>query len=80
MYLDSFHTSSDFCYLLISFANSSDPDQDRQNDGHDLDPNCQLQRCSCKNFLILKKSADNNKSMKNYPVYEELQACEKNKT
>ena len=27
-----------FC-LLIAFANSSDPDQDRQNVGPDLDPN-----------------------------------------
>ena len=25
--------------LLITFANSLDPDQDRQNVGHDLDPN-----------------------------------------
>ena len=26
--------------LLITFANSLDPDQDRQNVGPDLDPNC----------------------------------------
>ena len=32
----------DICYLtlLITFANSLDPDQARQNVGHDLDPNC----------------------------------------
>ena len=28
------------CRLLITFANSLDPDQARQNAGHDLDPNC----------------------------------------
>ena len=26
-----FHASGDFCRLLITFANSLDPDQDRQN-------------------------------------------------
>ena len=26
-------------YMLITFANSLDPDQDRQNVGPDLDPN-----------------------------------------
>ena len=31
---------SDFCHLLITFANSLDPDQTRQNVGPDLDPNC----------------------------------------
>ena len=29
----------DFCRLLITFANSSDQDQDRQNVCPDLDPN-----------------------------------------
>ena len=29
----------DFCRLLITFANSLDPDQDRQNVDPDLDPN-----------------------------------------
>ena len=36
----SFLASGDFCYLLISFANSLDPDQDRQNVGPDLFLNC----------------------------------------
>ena len=31
--------SDDFCRLLITFANSLDPDQDLQNVGPDLDPN-----------------------------------------
>ena len=29
--LNSFIVSNDFCHLLITFANSLDPDQDRQN-------------------------------------------------
>ena len=33
-------TSGDFCHLLITFANSLDPDQAIQNVGPDLDPNC----------------------------------------
>ena len=37
---DSFPTSGDFCRLVITFANSLDPDQARQNVGPDLDPNC----------------------------------------
>ena len=31
---------SDFCHLLITFAKSLDSDQDQQNVGTDLDPNC----------------------------------------
>ena len=38
--VNSFPTSGDFCHLLISFSNSLDPDQARQNVGPDLDPNC----------------------------------------
>ena len=34
-----FHAIGDFWCLLITFANSLDPDQDRQNVGPDLDPN-----------------------------------------
>ena len=36
--VNSFLASSDFCLLLITFANCFDPDQDRQNVGPDLDP------------------------------------------
>ena len=32
--------SSDFCHLRITFANSLDPDQARQNVGSGLDPIC----------------------------------------
>ena len=35
----SLPNSRDFCRLLITFAKSLDPDQDRQNVGPDLDPN-----------------------------------------
>ena len=34
------HASSNFCSLLITFANCMDPDQDRQNVGPDLDLYC----------------------------------------
>ena len=37
---NSFPASGDFCRLLITFANSLDPDQARQNVGPDRDPNC----------------------------------------
>ena len=35
-----FLTLHDFCHLLLTFANSLDPNQDRVNVGPDLDPNC----------------------------------------
>ena len=37
---NTFLASGYFCHLLIIFANSLDPDQDRQYVGPDLDPNC----------------------------------------
>ena len=37
---NSFLVSGDFCPVLITLTNSLDPDQDRQNVGPDLDPNC----------------------------------------
>ena len=54
-----------------------DPGQDGQNIDSDLDPNhLTLRKCSEKNFLkklILKtKTADGNKSMKNYQECNEL--------
>ena len=36
--ITSFLASCNFCRLLITFANSLDPDKDRQNNGPDLDP------------------------------------------
>ena len=37
-YLYSFLASGNFCSLLITFANSLDPNQDRHNVNADLDP------------------------------------------
>ena len=37
--VSSLPARGDFCCLLITFANSFDPDQARQNVGPDLDPN-----------------------------------------
>ena len=37
--INSLPASGSFCHLLITFANSLDPDQARQNVGPDLDPN-----------------------------------------
>ena len=37
---NSLPASGNFCNLLITFANSLDPDQTEQNVGPDLDPNC----------------------------------------
>ena len=37
---NSLPARGDSCCLLITFANSLDPDQARQNVGPDLDPNC----------------------------------------
>ena len=51
--------------LLINFANSLDPGQVLQNIGPDLDPNSGTLMVILIFFLkklILKKSADNNKS------------------
>ena len=38
--LDSFHARGDFFSLLVTFANSLDPDQNRPSVGSDLEPNC----------------------------------------
>ena len=38
-FLGSFLASRDFYHLLITFANSLDPDQDQLFVSHDLDPN-----------------------------------------
>ena len=59
IFFNSLLTSGDFCHLLITIANSLDPEQARQNVRHDLDPNClQFWWYFCKNILkkqIFKK-------------------------
>ena len=70
IFLTSYLASGYFCRLLIAFANSLEPDQDRQNVGPDLDPNgltlliVILKEFLKKLILKKKKSADDNKSMK----------------
>ena len=62
----------------IIFANNLEPDQDRQNVGPDLDPNCLTlsgsvpERVSLKKLILKKSVAEDNKSMKNYPAFKEL--------
>ena len=36
--VNSFPASGDYCHLPLTFENSLDPDQARQNVGPDLDP------------------------------------------
>ena len=38
--INSFYISGNLCRLLIAFANSEDPDLNRQKVGPDLDTNC----------------------------------------
>ena len=52
----SFPSSGDCCRMLISFANSLDPDQARQNVGPDLDPNCLTLWWYSWNFCFEKKN------------------------
>ena len=74
---NSFPASGDFCRLLITFANSLEPDQAWQNVGPDLDPNClTLWWYSWKIFFkisIFKKIHRWQKSMQNYPACKELE-------
>ena len=60
------------CRLLITFANSLDPDQDRQKVGTDFDPNCLCCTHFLKKLILKKKSADAKENMKNYPACKEL--------
>ena len=69
--INSFPTSGDFCCLLITLANSLDPDQARRNVGPDLDPNCLV---FLKDFFYkvnLKKKI-HRQSMQNYPACKEV--------
>ena len=50
---------------MIAYANSLDPDQDRQNFPSDLNLNNLTLIMFLKDFFEKKKSTDNNKSMKN---------------
>ena len=70
------------CHLLITFANSLDPDQDRKNVSPDLDPNRLTLIVFLKEFFLKskfwKKLADDNNSMKNDPACKRVKpVCEK---
>ena len=61
--------SGDLCCLLITFANSLFPDQCRQNVGPDLDTDrltllLYSLKMLLKKFILKKKSADDNESIK----------------
>ena len=62
--------SAYWCRLLITFANSLDSDQDRQNVGPDLDLNCLTRCCIPERFdkVDFEKICIRHKSMKTYPV------------
>ena len=47
-----FLARGNFCHLLITFANNLDPEQDRQNLGPDLDPNCLTLQYSVHEFFF----------------------------
>ena len=73
----NFPASGDFCRLLITFANSLDPNQARQNVGPDLVPNClTFWWYSYKIFFekvnFKKKIHRRQKSMQSYPACKEL--------
>ena len=49
---NSFPASGDFCHLLITFADSLDPDQARLNVGLNMDPNCLTLMVFLKDFFV----------------------------
>ena len=60
--------------FIITFANSLDPDQARQNIRPDLDSNCMTLMVFLKDFFVkinLKKKI-HGKSMQKYPACKEL--------
>ena len=68
------------CRLLITFANSFDPDQARHNVGPDLNLNCLtlmlfLKEYIKKVFFFLKALQTIKKIIKNYPACKELREC-----
>ena len=73
--INSLPASVNFCHLLIIFANSLDQDQDRQDVGPDLEPNCVTLIVLLKEFFrksCFWKKSDDKKIMENYPSCKEL--------
>ena len=52
---NSFVAKADFCCPLICFANSLDPDQDPQNVGPGLDPNCSVRASAASLCCVLEQ-------------------------
>ena len=78
MWINSFPASSDLCRLLITFANSLDPDQARQNVRPDLDPNCLTLMVFLKEFfekVILKKNPQPTKKHVKLPNMQRVKGA-----
>ena len=58
------------CRLLLTFANSLDPDQAQHNFQSNLEQ--KMFDTQMVFFFLKKKSEDDNNKMKNYPAYKEL--------
>ena len=65
---NSFQTSGNFCHLLITFANSLNPDQDPSGP-KPFDTLMVFPTEFLENLHFEKKSADDRKSMQNYLVH-----------
>ena len=63
-----------FCCLMITFANSLAPDQDRQNLGAYLDPNClaSVPELECFEKVHLEKSQQTTKKHEKVPSMESV--------
>ena len=79
IFYNSFPASGEFCCLLITYANSLDPDQDEENVGPDLYVSKPFDTCIVflKEFLEKvnfekKVSRRQKKPIKNYPACNEL--------
>ena len=68
-------TNDDFCHLLITFANSLEPDQAWQNVGPDLDPNCLTSWWYSLNKFLKKKNQQKTKSMQKWPSMQRVKAA-----
>ena len=67
-----FLASDDFCRLLITFANSLDPDQDQQIVGPDLYPTCLTLLKDFFEKVNFDTSQQRQQNPKKYPACKEL--------
>ena len=66
--VNSFHTSADFCCLLITFANSLDPDQ----------ANVVFLKDSLKKLTLKKSTKDKKKKMQKLPRMQRVKEYRNN--